>query len=253
MIKIAVINDLHIPFHDKDVCEMVLTALSDVDIAELWLNGDIFDLYNFNMHGPKNPVVEFNAEEELDIGYEFLANLRKRFPDKKIVFMEGNHETRLERYILKNGSSLYNLVSIKNDPRFKALNFEHHPYNEPKRVYNAKLKVQHSPPSYASAKTSLSKKLDCSYIWGCSHRPELHISVGDDGELYYGVFNGWLGDKHSTETHKKVFDYMKNHEKWGKCFTMIYLNENLEDFHLSQIVIKNNSFVLEGTRYFLEK
>ena len=47
---------------------------------------------------------------ELRMGKVFLEDLRKRFPDAEMIYLEGNHESHLERYILEHAVEIADLV-----------------------------------------------------------------------------------------------------------------------------------------------
>lgn len=255
MIKIAVINDLHVPFHSTSLVELVLFICKDIEVDEIWINGDFWDLYCLNFYSKKHPVVQESLDSELDAGFELLEQIREMFPDKRIVFISGNHEFRYDRWIVQNASAIYNRLSLTKEPRFQALNLEYYPYNTAVRVYNTDLKIQHSPPSYGvnGARTSLQKKVDCSYIWGCTHRVDMAVIKGDSGKTYKAYFNGWLGDKDSSEQNRQVFSYAKEHAKWQECFSIVYVAEDLINYSVHQVIIENGSCFVEGTRYVVDE
>lgn len=246
--KIGIFNDPHMPFHDPKAMKCMLTVFKSVGVDELIINGDLLDMYGFNMHGPKHPDVVTKLEEEIYMGRDFLAMLRDEFPLAKIVFLFGNHEDRMERFILKSVPSFYNLLKLEHSLLLDKQRIEWYPYNS--RYYILPdLFVQHSPPSYAKngAMTALEKIIDCSAIYGCSHRV-LHASrTGVSGKEYHVWYNGWLGSTTLTPEHARVFSYAKTHESWQTCAMLVdVINDK---FFAHQFSIIDGMAVVEGDIY----
>lgn len=245
----GVINDLHIPFHDSKAINVALDIIEDYKCSTIYLNGDVLDFYNINSHGPKHPAVGTLLEDELSIARIWLKDLRKRFKKQNIVFVYGNHEDRLERYILKNAKALYGIISLDKLLGLKDLGIKWHEYNSAIRVGNSDVWVQHSPPSYAKAgaMTSLEKDVDRTTIYGCSHRELKASRTGKTGKEYYCYFNGWLGSTTLTSEHRRVFSYVKGHESWQQCLSIV--TEHRGVGYVEQISIKGGRAACGGYLY----
>lgn len=241
----GVINDLHIPFHDERALTLVLDAFQDIGIDRLFLNGDILDFLNVSLHGPKNPDIQETLENEIQAGIDFIKSLRKRFPTQEIIFNAGNHEWRLDRFIIQKCPAFWNLFKVESMLQLAENNIIYYPYNSRIQLEKTNLYLQHSPPSYSSAKASYSKKHDQSSMYACSHRVEYYATTGGSGEVYETYFNGWLGD---SKTHHNVFSFMKGHESWQQCASLIAI-EDERSFHVQQAVIRDNKIMLNGTLY----
>jgi hypothetical protein len=246
-----VFNDVHGPFEDPIKLELVLLAgdflYSQKKLDEIILNGDILDFYNINSHGPKHPEIQNTLEAEIEWGIDFLSKLRKRFPDVKITFIFGNHEDRLERFIIDKCPAFYNMFQLHKMLRLEELNIDWLPYNNTYQVEKTNLYIQHSPPSYGvnGARTSLLKKHDRSYIWGCTHRVQKAKITGASGNEYEAWFNGWLGSTTLTNEHKRVFSYAKGHEEWQHAFIILdVVNDNY--FQVNQYGFLGDSICIAG-------
>ena len=252
--RIMVFNDVHAPFNDsklitRDAKGLVLDVAKDIGVNHIVINGDLLDFYDINSHGAKHPEIRTKLEDELDWGRDFFQSLRQRFQSTKITFIYGNHENRLDRFIMNNAPSFWNLFNLKTYLNLENLNIEYLEYNDAYRIGSSNLFVQHSPPSYGvnGARTSLLKKIDSSHIWGCTHRSQ-HASIsGHSGKTYHAWFNGWLGSTTESNEHKKVFSYAKGHENWQKCFSIVNLID--EEYHVQQVQIVNNRCVVDGSLY----
>lgn len=241
----GIINDLHLPFHDQRAVDLVLDAYEDIGIDRLFINGDLLDFLNVSLHGPKHPDIQQTLEDEINSGREFLSNLRKRFKDIEIILQCGNHETRLERFIIQKCPAFWNLYKLESMLNVQELGIEYIEYNNRYRLEETNLYIQHSPPSYTSSKAAFSKKLDQSSIYGCSHRVESYATTGASGEVYQTLFNGHLVD---NKKHHRVFSYAKNHENWQQCASLVAV-KNKTDFHIQQSIIKNYSISFNGVLY----
>jgi hypothetical protein len=119
--KVGVISDLHWPFHAlyRDDAGHVygpyLTALEYLKaqgIGTLVINGDAMDCYNISTHERIESKRDFVWE--LDIARNMVAHLRRYFGDAvRIIYREGNHEERWQRYIAKNADQLKGMDEVQ--------------------------------------------------------------------------------------------------------------------------------------------
>lgn len=109
--KFIVISDIHYPYHDTKAIKCVLDFIKDKDIDTIILNGDILDFYDVSSFD-KDPDRVNSLQKEIDMSTKFFKKLRTIKPDARIVFIKGNHEYRLERY-LKKHPELYSLDALK--------------------------------------------------------------------------------------------------------------------------------------------
>jgi len=243
-------NDLHIPFHDPQAVQIVLDIAKHEEIDELIINGDFGDFWNCSRYVPNTLDMQTNLEDELNAIKEMLTGIRKLLPDIKIMFINGNHEKRLDKFIIEKCPELWNLFTLKVFCDFEKLKIDHIPYNDAYQVGKSNLYVQHSPPSYGEngARTSLLKKVDRSFIYGCSHRMQHASITGSNNNVYNCWFNGWLGSTTLTDEHRDVFSYAKGHENWQQCFILINLIDEVE-YHVQQVPIINGRCVVNNILY----
>ena len=248
--RTGIINDLHAPFHDPKSVDLCLNIFEDQEVDRICLNGDILDFYNVNSHGPKDPAIQKTLEDEITWGIEFFDYLRKRFPDTDLVAIWGNHEWRLERFIIDKCPSFFNMFQLHKMCRLEELGYTFIEYNERYQLESTDLYIQHSPPSYGenAAMTSLKKKFDQSHVYGCTHRIQHATKTGSSGRVYNTWLNGWLGSTELTEEHKRVFRYTKNHENWQQG-GMIVTCVNEIEYYVEQFQIINHTAVVSGVYY----
>jgi predicted phosphodiesterase len=95
------VPDTHVPFHD----EGALSALLDVSkaIRPRWIVvlGDFLDCYRVSRWS-KDPAREIGLQDEIEQGRDVLDRIMRSAPGAKLVFIEGNHEDRLRRFLWDN-------------------------------------------------------------------------------------------------------------------------------------------------------
>lgn len=100
-------SDVHIPFHDNKALDAFGKYCEELQPAAIVLNGDVLDFYKlsrFVKGEGRNPY------EEITCCQEFLKELRCSCPNSEIFYVIGNHETRLQTYVLNNAPHLASLV-----------------------------------------------------------------------------------------------------------------------------------------------
>lgn len=156
----------------------------------------------------------------------------------------------MERFIIANCKKLFKFLRLEKLLGLDELKIEWYPYNHRLKIENTNTYVQHSPPSYGKngAMTSLERDVDQNSIYGCSHREQKAVKTGKSGEKYFCFFNGWLGSTNLSEAHKRVFHYVKGHESWQHCISIITVIDGKESF-IEQISINNGKAVYDGHLY----
>ena len=103
--------DLHIPYCDKKALEIAIDYGRQKEIKTIILGGDYYDFHGlgwFTRHPSKARV-----KEELSIGQELFDYLEDIFPNATILYLEGNHDYRYEKYLLTNAPELYDVECFK--------------------------------------------------------------------------------------------------------------------------------------------
>ena len=108
----VVANDFHGQFRDKKVCKMFMNFLRREQPDTLVLNGDIVDFYSISKFD-KDPARKTDLQDELNDSYNFLYDLREALPNAGIMYIEGNHEARLRKYLWKKAKDLASLDVLK--------------------------------------------------------------------------------------------------------------------------------------------
>lgn len=160
--KVVVASDIHIPFQDDEAVDAFIKYCTKTKPEVVVLNGDVMDMFKlsrFTKGEGRNPYEEINACRGL------LFRLRKACPKAKIYYIIGNHETRLERFILEKAPELECLL----EDVFTILKVEDYKVEGCGRlIVNDNFKFYHG--RLLGNKTGLSaiKELENSYMSGAS-------------------------------------------------------------------------------------
>lgn len=109
--KFIVLSDIHFPYQDDKALKAVYEFLEQHPVDTIILNGDILDFYDVSSFD-KDPARINSLQKEIDMAQKFFKKLRQLAPNARIVFVKGNHCSRLERY-LKKHPELYSLDALK--------------------------------------------------------------------------------------------------------------------------------------------
>jgi predicted phosphodiesterase len=107
--NVLIISDLHFPFHDKRAIETALNYRDKIDTIVLL--GDLMDIYQGSRFS-KDPSIA-KLKDELNITKEFLKHIREKFKTAQIYYYEGNHEMRMDRYVMDHAPILFGMESIR--------------------------------------------------------------------------------------------------------------------------------------------
>lgn len=173
--KFIVISDIHIPFHSKKAIKAMLQFIKLHKVQTVILNGDILDMYDVSRFD-KSPDRINSLQKELNKAKALFKELREILPEAEIVFIKGNHEYRLERYLMKH-PELFSLEALKlpNLLQLKDYNIK---YCD-KHYKLGPLKITHGSVvrkfSCYTAKAELERN-DCSGISSHTHRLGIYYS-----------------------------------------------------------------------------
>ena len=265
------VNDFHIPYQDHAVVKLVIRFIKDYQPDVITINGDLMDWYGISkfaksplrylsqaeindLERRKKNVVSVASQRELNESFDTLVALRKACHDAKIEYVFGNHEYRLDTFIMNNAPSLFDLrkPSERNGP----------------------------------AVMSIDSLLDFHNLEITKHYSGLKESWFKYGGLYIGHFN--LVRKHSSWTAKALVEdknvcilqahthrggsfyksplstslvgfenfclcdlkpHYINNPNWQHGFSIVYKKRNGDRFDVHQIPIVDKTFIYEGKEY----
>lgn len=231
-----IIPDTHIPYHDVRAYKLMLKVAKAAQPDEVVILGDFGEFASVGSH-PKDPDLNNKLEFEIGETNQALDELDHLFPKATKVFIEGNHEHRLTRFIRDKAPELFGLVDARRLLNIHSRrNWRWVPYtpDQKYRVLNSHLYARHEPKGGGEhVAASTVKKGGKSVIFGHVHRIQEFQTVDMEGNNYRGITCGWLGNqKH------KIFNYVKDHHQWALGFTVVKVLED-KSFYAQTVHIIN--------------
>lgn len=113
--KIVVAGDQHAPYHDERLLQLFIAFLKDFRPDTLILPGDGFDFYQLSRFG-QDPSRITTLQKEID-QWVGVLDLFSPYATRK-VYIEGNHEFRLRKYLNDKAKELSSLRSLALEQLF---------------------------------------------------------------------------------------------------------------------------------------
>ena len=99
-------NDLQIPYHDGAAITCVESVMHYLKPTHLVYLGDVFDFSGLTLKFQRDPAQRYQLRQELDMGEQMFWYHRSIVPNAHKVYVEGNHEARLRRYVVSLADEL---------------------------------------------------------------------------------------------------------------------------------------------------
>lgn len=104
------LSDLQIPFQQNQAIIAAIKEGQKQKPKGIILNGDILDCHELSDYDRDPDMPRYKEERKL--GIQFLDYVRDKFPRATIIYKDGNHEERLQRYMIKRAPALYGLQLV---------------------------------------------------------------------------------------------------------------------------------------------
>lgn len=237
--KILIIPDTHFPYEDKAAWALMLKAGKLFKPDHCIIMGDFIDCYAVSSHS-KRPDRALALKKEVDATKAGLAQV-KSLGARNNVFISGNHEDRLERYLKDHAPELFEFISIPKILELRENGFKYVPYKHSYRL--GKLNLTHDCGN--AGRYAHYKSLDTfqhNIVIGHTHRLGYAVEGNASGDRHVTAMFGWLGDV-------KEVDYMhqvKAIKDWSLGFGLGYLDRATGNVYLQPVPIVNNSVLIEG-------
>jgi predicted phosphodiesterase len=115
--RVAVISDIHLPYHDRYALVTALREIKDIGVDAIYINGDLMDAYQLSRH-EKNKMNR-SFKYEVDMTRLFFEELRNQFKEEDIYYKIGNHDVRFDKYIMDNADQLNGLINLEDVLRLR--------------------------------------------------------------------------------------------------------------------------------------
>jgi predicted phosphodiesterase len=221
----VVVPDLHVPHEDKRSVAALEQYLAD-EKWDYWIClGDLIDneaVSAFNVGKPRKIMTAPTVLEQFSEANRFLdrhlAAATKNNPDCKLVYIEGNHEERCERYVDK-APELQGLVDVERALKLKERNVQYVRFWSRGDLYQlGKLYVGHGAYTVQNHAAKHVRDFGCNLIYGHSHDVQMFtIKQRGKNQTLMGQSLGCLC------AHDQP--YMRGRPtNWSTAFGIVYLH-----------------------------
>lgn len=181
------------PTHDPQAINIAMSIVKDVKPHVIVCVGDNLDLPEMGKYR-LTPAYQQTTQASIDAATEFCAQMRTASPNAKIVWLAGNHEERLPRYLLDNAAAAFGIrkggtpdswpvMSVPYLCRMDEFGVEYRPgYPASDFWINEKIRVIHGDRVKSNGSTAhlyLSRE-KTSVIYGHIHRIETAYKTRED-------------------------------------------------------------------------
>ncbi len=236
--RVLIIPDVHRPYHDVKAWNLLLRAARDFKPDKIVVLGDFADFYSVSSFD-KNPTKASDLKAEADdvnIGLDELDSLGATTK----IFIKGNHEDRLERYLFKAAPALIGCVSVNELFRFAERGWQVVDYKQSTRL--GKLRLTHDTGTAGiNAHRQSMDAFQASVAIGHTHRMEMGFKGCADGNPTVAAMFGWLGDIEQVDYLHRI-QAMRH---WVLGFGVAFQEPN-GVMHINPVPIINGTCVVAG-------
>lgn len=243
--KIFFWPDTHVPFHHPVSVALVRQVVADWSPDVFVCLGDFADMFSVSSHS-RDPRRKLLLEDELHAVRDELRAVERAMPAGcRRIFLEGNHEWRLSRYLHDRAPELASLrgMSFRALCDLDANKWEWVPYMRHKKI--GRLYLTHEcgfAGKYAVHATGAAYGGNIAI--GHTHRLGLHYFGDARGRSFVSATFGWLGDAANIGYGHEA----SKARDWQLGFGIGRLLKS-GDVHLQAVPIVNGKCVVEGKLY----
>lgn len=192
----------------------------------------------------KDPSLVTGFKAELDYAERLLDEIEERTPGARRIWIDGNHEDRVERYIRDRAPELHGLINIQSQLHLERRGWEYVPYKQSTRI--GKLWLTHDVGT--AGRYAAFKALDTfqsPIVTGHTHRLGYVVEGDATGDSHVSHMLGWLGDVEKIDyVHQQ-----KAKKEWALGFGYGYITRPEGLAHLVPVPIVDGTCVVEGRVY----
>jgi predicted phosphodiesterase len=190
LLKVAFLPDAHRPYHDQRAWDLFLAVMDDWRPDTLICMGDLADNHKISRFTDAGKFGNFESEvNDVNDGLDELDSLSAT----RKIFIEGNHEDRLSRYLAEKAPALFPFVTTEKLFKLSERGWEFVPYKT--AIQLGKLWITHDIG--ATGRYSLFRAADTfqhPVVVAHTHRIGYIVEGNATGEYFPCANFGWLGD-----------------------------------------------------------
>lgn len=227
--KTAVLSDIHLGIHDKAALIAAIQYAKSDRVENIVLNGDILDAAQISGHPKYSDTPKFL--NELELTKQFLQGLRSEFKEQNIYFKLGNHEDRLQRYLMAKADAVAELVDYPRLLNLDDLNIRYVESTQFMRIENTFIVHGHEMKVSGGVNPAraLILKAAANVVMGHVHRTSFASIKSLDGKFYKAYTTGCLC--------KLRQNYMP-HSNSNHGFAIVHENGSVDNIFIENGVVQ---------------
>lgn len=237
--RILFVPDSHHPYSSRQAWQLMLQAARAWEPDIIVILGDFADFYAVSSHS-KNPNRARNLEAEVD-AVKVALNELDALGARRRYYVCGNHEDRLERYLMDKAPELFNVVRIRDLLGLPERGWTFIPYKRHLRL--GKLHVTHDT-NRAGRYAHYQSQADfggANVAIGHTHRLGFMVEGSAQGEPHVAAQFGWLGDFAQVDYMHRV----RAMRDWAHGFGVGVMTPE-GHVHLQPVPLVGNTCVVAG-------
>lgn len=117
------LSDIHFPYADTALVDSALRLIKKLKPHNVVLNGDVNDFFQLSRFNTGLHRMD-DLQDEIDMGNDFRAAVRKAVPNARIMENLGNHDSRIISYVEQNARALKSLRALDPEHLFEYVKHE---------------------------------------------------------------------------------------------------------------------------------
>lgn len=241
--RLWIVTDVHSPFEHKHAWSVVMDALAEFNADTFVSLGDFMDCLSVS-HWSKDPSRALSLKDEIEHAWRLLDEIEARTPGARRIYIGGNHEDRLQRYLQDKAPELFGLIDIPKLLHLEERGWEYVPYKSDIQI--GKLNLTHDVGS--AGRYNVYRALDTyqsPIATGHTHRLGYVVEGDATGDSQVSAQFGWLGDVDQVDYLHRV----KARRDWSLGFGYGYVDRLTGFAYLVPVPIVAGTAVVEGRVY----
>lgn len=185
--KILILSDLHFPYQNNEAIELAIAYGKRKGVNTILINGDMLDMPQHSRH--ERDWRNRSTKHEFDCVRQFLNYLRQEFPTQRIIFKQGNHDERWEKWLYVKAPEIFDDEYFHLPQRLGFLDLRIEEVKDKRPIKIGKLTVLHGHELSGGsggvnpARATFLKTLD-SVLVGHYHKTSQHTEASMYGDIY---------------------------------------------------------------------
>lgn len=231
-----VVPDVHAPYHDKESYNAILSFVREHKPEGVVFIGDVVDNYSVSKYD-KNPERANRLQEELDSANSVLSDMRKAAKDARIIYIEGNHEARMQKFLWRH-PEIHGLRNLQLPVLLgvKDLDIDY----RKEYVWKDTFMFTHGTRVNKYAARAELDDHGISGISGHTHHVQTHMKKDYTGEKVWHSIGHICDEKQCEYTERP---------DWQQAFAVVMLHKRTRRFYSQVIPITEHKFLYDGKVY----